>query len=100
MNEKEPYRDLEESDEEDNLMTRRMEGKHGKRCFTAEEYTTWCLPWMNSLIIKVMGASFPTYVIRDWINRMWRPKDALKLIPPRNGYYIVSFSNKEDREYV
>ncbi|KAI9125946.1 hypothetical protein K1719_003364 [Acacia pycnantha] len=33
----------------------------------------------------VMGASFPTYVIRDRINRMWRPKDALKLIPLSNG---------------
>ncbi|KAI9117687.1 hypothetical protein K1719_011853 [Acacia pycnantha] len=48
----------------------------------------------------VMGANFPTYVIRDRINRMWRPKDALKLIPLSNGYYVVSFSNKEDREYA
>ncbi|KAI9075696.1 hypothetical protein K1719_042312 [Acacia pycnantha] len=31
---------------------------------------------------------------------MWRPKDALKLIPLSNGYYVVSFSNKEDREYA
>ncbi|KAI9108820.1 hypothetical protein K1719_020125 [Acacia pycnantha] len=31
---------------------------------------------------------------------MWRLKDPLKLIPLSNGYYIVSFSNKEDREYA
>ncbi|KAI9088987.1 hypothetical protein K1719_029266 [Acacia pycnantha] len=31
---------------------------------------------------------------------MWRPKDPLKLIPLSNGYYIVSFSNKEDRDYA
>ncbi|KAI9124212.1 hypothetical protein K1719_005512 [Acacia pycnantha] len=48
----------------------------------------------------VLGASFPTYVIRDRINRMWRPNDPLKRIPLSNGYYIVSFSNKEDREYA
>ncbi|KAI9111107.1 hypothetical protein K1719_017982 [Acacia pycnantha] len=65
-----------------------------------DEYSAWCLPWMNSLIIKVLGASFPTYVIQDRINRMWRPRDALKRIPLSNGYYIVSFSNKEDREYA
>ncbi|KAI9112343.1 hypothetical protein K1719_016866 [Acacia pycnantha] len=29
-----------------------------------------------------------------------RPKNPLKLIPLSNGYYIVSFSNKEDREYA
>lgn len=81
MNEKESHGDLEESDEEENHMTRRMEGKPAKLCFTAEEYSAWCLPSMNSLIIKVLGASFPTYVICDRINRMWRPKDALKLFP-------------------
>ncbi|KAI9113517.1 hypothetical protein K1719_015444 [Acacia pycnantha] len=100
MNEKEHQGDLEESEEEETPMMRRLEGKPRKLSFTAEEYTTWCLPWMNSLIIKILGASFPTYVIRDRINRMWRPKDALKLIPLSNGYYIVSFSNKEDREYA
>ncbi|KAI9103645.1 hypothetical protein K1719_023268 [Acacia pycnantha] len=100
MNGKEPYRDLEESDEENNPMEAMLEGKPGRLSFSAEEYTTWCLPWMNSLIIKVMGASFPTYVIRDRINRMWHPKETLKLVPLSNGYFIVSFFNKEDREYA
>ncbi|KAI9082462.1 hypothetical protein K1719_035605 [Acacia pycnantha] len=100
MNGKEPLRDLEESDEETNPMEARLEGKPGRLSFSAEEYTNWCLPWMNSLIIKVMGASFPTYVIRDRINRMWRPKETLKLIPLSNGYFVVSFSNKEDRKYA
>ncbi|KAI9092494.1 hypothetical protein K1719_027622 [Acacia pycnantha] len=100
MNEEEPHGDQEESDEEDNLMKTSLDGKPGKLWFSAEEYTTWCLPWMNSLIIKVLGANFPTYVIRNRINRMWHPKDALKLIPLTNGYYVVSFSNKEDREYA
>ncbi|KAI9102350.1 hypothetical protein K1719_023552 [Acacia pycnantha] len=100
MNAKDSQCTSEESDEEDSSMLRRMEGKPGKLNFTAEEYTTLCLPWMNSLIIKVLGANFPTYIIRDRINRMWRPKDPLKLIPLSNGYYIVSFSNKEDREYA
>ncbi|KAK4258037.1 hypothetical protein QN277_007547 [Acacia crassicarpa] len=98
MNEQEDQHAKDESDDDDeDLMTRRMEGKPGKLSFTPDEYTSWCLPWMNSLIIKVLGASFPTYVIRDRINRMWRPKDPLKLIPLNNGYFIVSFSNKEDR---
>ncbi|KAI9121326.1 hypothetical protein K1719_008359 [Acacia pycnantha] len=100
MNKEEPQSVQEESEEEEDQTSRRTEGKPGKLSFTAEEYSAWCLPWMNSLIIKVLGASFPTYVIRDRINRMWRPRDALKLIPLSNGYYIVSFSNKEDREYA
>ncbi|KAI9081383.1 hypothetical protein K1719_036646 [Acacia pycnantha] len=99
MNEHAPQGVQGRTDEEEDQTSRREEGKPGKLEFTAEEYTTWCLPWMNSLIIKVLGAHFPTYIIRDRINRMWRPKDPLKLIPLRNGYYIVSFSNREDKEY-
>ncbi|KAI9116896.1 hypothetical protein K1719_011895 [Acacia pycnantha] len=100
INEENIQTDVEETEEDVNQMERRLEGKAGVFNFTVEEYTAWCLPWRNSLIIKVLGASFPTYVIRDRINRMWRPKDPLKLIPLSNGYYIVSFSNKEDRDYA
>ncbi|KAI9119659.1 hypothetical protein K1719_009535 [Acacia pycnantha] len=99
MNENDARCDPDESVEEETQEERRLEGKPGVMKFTAEEYTAWCLPWMNSLIIKVLGASFQTYIIRDRINRMWRPKDPLKLVPLNNGYYIVSFSNKEDKEF-
>ncbi|KAI9096275.1 hypothetical protein K1719_025994 [Acacia pycnantha] len=94
MNEKELQDELEVSDEEESTMSGRLEGKPRKLKFTAEEYTSWCLPWMNSLIIKVFGASFPTSVICDRINQMWRLRDALKLIPLSNGYYIVSFPTR------
>ncbi|KAI9086907.1 hypothetical protein K1719_031068 [Acacia pycnantha] len=49
---------LEESDEDENQSTRRLEGKPGIIRFTAEEYTAWCLPWMNSLIIKGWRPNF------------------------------------------
>ncbi|KAI9079606.1 hypothetical protein K1719_038433 [Acacia pycnantha] len=100
MNEKDSVSALVETEDDDNQKERRQEGRAAVLNFTAEEYAAWCLPWVNSLIIKVLGASFPTYIIRDRINRMWRPKDPLKLIPISNGYYIVSFSNKEDRDYA
>ena len=67
---------------------------------SAEEYTSWCRPWMNSLIIKVLGAEFPKHIVTDRINRMWRPRDPLKVIPLSNGYYIASFTTREDRDYA
>ncbi|KAI9071261.1 hypothetical protein K1719_046778 [Acacia pycnantha] len=83
MNEKENQRAPEESDEDDDVSTEGLDGKLGILKFTAEEYTAWCLPWMNSLIIKVLGATFPTYLIRiggPWmiedhylIVQRWRP---------------------------
>ncbi|KAI9077788.1 hypothetical protein K1719_040274 [Acacia pycnantha] len=100
MNERDGKRVSGEVEEEDDRAEGRLEGKTGVLKFTADEYTAWCLPWMNSLIIKVLGASFPTYIIRDHINIMSRPKDPLKIVPLSNGYYIVSFSSKEDRDYA
>ncbi|KAI9085500.1 hypothetical protein K1719_032567 [Acacia pycnantha] len=67
---------------------------------TEEQYTTWCKPWMNSLIIKVLGLSVPKHVLFDRVRRMWKPKQPLKVVPLSNEYYIVSFSSKEDRDYA
>ncbi|KAI9080877.1 hypothetical protein K1719_037186 [Acacia pycnantha] len=66
---------------------------------TEEQYTSWCRPWINSLIIKVLGLSVPKHVLFDRVRRMWKPQQPLKVVPLNNGYYIVSFSNKEDRDY-
>ncbi|KAI9081188.1 hypothetical protein K1719_036947 [Acacia pycnantha] len=67
---------------------------------TEEQYTSWCRPWMNSLIIKVLGLSVPRHVLFDRVRRMWKPQQPLKVVPLNNGYFIVSFSNKEDRDYA
>ncbi|KAI9109988.1 hypothetical protein K1719_019029 [Acacia pycnantha] len=65
---------------------------------TSYQYTTWCKPWMNSLIIKVLGLSIPKHVLIDRVRRMWKPKQPLKIVPLSNEYYIVAFSSKEDRD--
>ncbi|XP_028781414.1 uncharacterized protein LOC114737629 [Neltuma alba] len=67
---------------------------------TAEQYTAWCQPWMNSLIIKLMGLQVPRHVFIDRIRRMWKPKDLMKVTLLSNDYYIISFSSREDREYA
>ncbi|KAI9108176.1 hypothetical protein K1719_021049 [Acacia pycnantha] len=67
---------------------------------TADQYTAWCRPWMNSLIIKVLGLAVPKQVLIDCVRRMWKPRQPLKVVPLSNEYYIVSFSSKEDRDYA
>ncbi|KAI9118230.1 hypothetical protein K1719_010562 [Acacia pycnantha] len=67
---------------------------------TQEQYTSWCRPWMNSLIIKALGLSVPKHVLFDRVRQMWKPQQPLKVVPLSNGYYIVSFSNKEDMDYA
>ncbi|KAI9128538.1 hypothetical protein K1719_000021 [Acacia pycnantha] len=67
---------------------------------TSEQYTTWCRPWMNSLVIKLLGLSVPKHVLIDRVRRMWKPRQPLKVVPLSNDYYIVSFSSMEDRDYA
>ncbi|KAI9124988.1 hypothetical protein K1719_003604 [Acacia pycnantha] len=67
---------------------------------TMEQYTVWCKPWMNSLIIKALGMSFMRHVLFDRVRRMWKPQQPLKIVPLSNEYYIVSLSSKEDRDYA
>ncbi|KAI9099564.1 hypothetical protein K1719_024569 [Acacia pycnantha] len=61
-----------EAEEEDDQTTQRMEGQPGALKFTVEEYSAWCLPWMNSLIIKVLGASYPTEPFEFYNVESWR----------------------------
>ncbi|KAI9124524.1 hypothetical protein K1719_004446 [Acacia pycnantha] len=75
-------------------------GRYPVLSITSDQYTTWCKPWMNSLIIKVLGLSVPRHVLIDRVRRMWKPKQPLKVVPLSNEYYIVSFSSKEDRDYA
>ncbi|KAI9128984.1 hypothetical protein K1719_000467 [Acacia pycnantha] len=67
---------------------------------TLEQYMSWCKPWMNSLIIKVLGLSVSKHMLIDRVRRMWKPKQPLKVVPLSYEYYIVSFSSKEDRDYT
>ncbi|KAI9075718.1 hypothetical protein K1719_042334 [Acacia pycnantha] len=67
---------------------------------TSDQYSEWCRPWMNSLIIKLLGSSVPKHVLIDRVRRMWKPQQPLKVVPLSNEYYIVSFSSKEDRDYA
>ncbi|XP_028758744.1 uncharacterized protein LOC114717714 [Neltuma alba] len=68
---------------------------------TAEQYTTWCQPWMNSLIIKVLETHVQRHILIDRVHRMWKSKvNPMKVTPLSNDYYIISFTSREDRDYA
>ncbi|XP_028779701.1 uncharacterized protein LOC114736099 [Neltuma alba] len=100
QNRTEQARGEEGGSEEDEVSDCLKEGRSPKFEFSAEEYTAWCKPWMNSLIVKVLGAEIPNYIIRDRVKRMWRSKGPMKIIPLSNGYNIVSFTTREDGDYA
>lgn len=100
--EKSEERGAERSNEkEDDVHDEDMiNGKYPTLKITAEQYSAWCKPWSNSLIIKLLGISVPKNVLIDRVKRMWRPQQAMKIVPLSNDYYIVAFANREDRDYA
>ena len=55
---------------------------------------------MNSLIVKLLGKSFNVGFIRLRMERMWALKEPMRVTPFNNGYFLVSFSSKDDRDYA
>ena len=55
---------------------------------------------MNSLIIKLLGSSVPKQMLFDRVKRMWKPQQPMKIMPLSNDYYIVVFTDRQDRDYA
>lgn len=96
MNEKEGQDGSDHAEIEDEC----SKGKYPELVVTADQYKTWCKPWMNSLIIKLLGSSIPKQMLIDRVKRMWKPQKPLKIMPLSNDYYVVSFSERADRDYA
>ena len=45
-------------------------GKYPELVVTADQYKAWCKPWMNSLIIKLLGSHIPKQMLIDRVKRM------------------------------
>ncbi|KAK4259271.1 hypothetical protein QN277_005619 [Acacia crassicarpa] len=75
-------------------------GKLPKLQVSVEEYDAWCKPYRNSLIVKLLGKSVNVGFMRFRMERMWASKGPLRITPLNNGYFLVSFSSMQDREYA
>ncbi|KAK4278533.1 hypothetical protein QN277_016369 [Acacia crassicarpa] len=99
---KEESVDIEEGleQEEDAMETWRRTGKLPKLQVSAEEYEAWCRPFMNSLIVKLLGKSLNVGFMRWRMERMWASKGPIRVTPLNNGYFLVPFSSTDDRDYA
>ncbi|KAJ8762475.1 hypothetical protein K2173_007914 [Erythroxylum novogranatense] len=71
-----------------------------KILFSDAELETLCQNWRSAIIIKVMGRTVGYVTLRRCLLQIWNPKGELELIDLPNDYFIVKFSNKEDRDFT
>ncbi|KAI9078512.1 hypothetical protein K1719_039537 [Acacia pycnantha] len=54
----------------------------------AEEYDAWCKPFMNSLIVKLLGKTVNVGFMRFEMERMWAAKGPLRVTPRAMGTFL------------
>ncbi|GLT25060.1 hypothetical protein SLA2020_002140 [Shorea laevis] len=55
-----------------------------------------CVPWRNSLIIKLLGKRINYHLLRSRLSREWRTEGEFEVIDVGQGYYVVKFSIPKD----
>ncbi|KAI9113048.1 hypothetical protein K1719_015980 [Acacia pycnantha] len=67
---------------------------------STDKYNAWCKPFMNSVIVKLLGKSVNVGFMRLRMEEMWASKGPMRVTPLNNGYFLVSFSSTGDRGYA
>ncbi|GKV42659.1 hypothetical protein SLEP1_g50035 [Rubroshorea leprosula] len=61
-----------------------------------EIWQKFCVPWKNSLIIKLLGKRINYHMLCARLSSEWRTKGEFEVIDIGNGYYVSKFSSSED----
>ena len=88
--------DMESTDKEAWMET----GDLPKLEVSADDYASWFKPYMNSLLVKLLGKTMAVNFMIQRMERMWGAKRPMRVTPLSNGYFLVSFSTPEDRDYA
>lgn len=67
---------------------------------TKEEIDTIRRPWLQTLIVKVMGRKVGYAYLLRCIKTLWHPKGKIELVAIDNDYFLVKFESKEDYEFT
>jgi hydrogenase maturation factor len=59
-----------------------------------------CLPWQDSLVIKLLGKEIGFYQLNTRLRNLWKLTGGFELMDVVNGFFMVNFDLEEDKEKV
>lgn len=65
-----------------------------------ELFNSLCEPWRDALVIKLLGKFVGYKVLRERLQRLWKPSGGFDILDVDNGYYMVKFDLQADKDMV
>lgn len=59
-----------------------------------------CEPWRDALVITLLGKTVGYRVMKDCLEKLWKPQGGFDILDVDNGYYMVKFNLQSDKERV
>lgn len=59
-----------------------------------------CELWRDALVIKLLGKIVGYKVMRDCLQKVWKPQGGFDILDVDNGYFMVKFDLQSDKEQV
>lgn len=59
-----------------------------------------CSPWLDALVIKLLGKHLGYNIMKEKLKKLWRLNGGFDIMDVDNGFYMVKFDMAEDREKV
>lgn len=92
----EDFSEDEDEENEDPAKAKTFNPLRPKVSLSKEEIREARKPWVNSVIIKLLGRRINMKFLQQRLLKMWNPAGELALIDLENDYYLVRFSEKAD----
>ncbi|XP_057443803.1 uncharacterized protein LOC130735952 [Lotus japonicus] len=82
-----------------------MDLVEGNRLFPSfdmedQAYTTICSPWVDCLVIKLLGKKIGYRILCERLRSLWMLTGSFEVIEVHNGYFFVKFDIPEDKVKV
>lgn len=59
-----------------------------------------CEHWKDTSVIKLLGKNVGYIIMKDRLQRLWKPQDGFDILDVDNGYFVVTFVLQANKDKV
>ena len=101
------YQEIPTREKEDMIEKKlvRIEHENGNRLLPKvylepKIFQELCTPWKDALVVKLLGKNLGYNIMKDRLQKVWKPQGGFEIMDNDNGFYMVKFDQATDKEKV